>query len=464
MSPVCVHIAREKRGIFIVTGFLPMDGDDPYERGKIMYSIEDFGASIERLIHTDPEKARKRLLLGYRAYGAKLRAFPDKRLPVAKRHSAVMLNRIMQTVLAKPEETVLVNIFMPGELITSMGLTPMCAELFSGFINGTASEHAFAEAAHREGIAETFCSYHKVVLGAAYTGVLPKPKAIVNTSFICDANQLTFRELEQTFDIPHYYVDIPNDASEDAIQYVADEFREVKAFLEDVTGTRLDEDALRETVGRADETIRLYREVLALKRDRVLPSDVTSELYETYLMHNALGTRMSQRYVEELLDAYRTAPARTGKKILWLHTIPNWQRPVVEAFNFHPRYDVITTDLNVDALIPLDPQAPYESMAKRLLMNHWNGGQNRVAAALATAKELDVEGVICFCQWGCKETMGLVSLFENAFDEAQIPLLVLDGDGVDRRNASDGQTETRIGAFLELLEADRHGSSHVLHL
>ena len=87
-----------------------MDGDDPYERGKIMYSIEDFGASIERLIHTDPEKARKRLLLGYRAYGAKLRAFPDKRLPVAKRHSAVMLNRIMQTVLAKPEETVLVNI------------------------------------------------------------------------------------------------------------------------------------------------------------------------------------------------------------------------------------------------------------------------------------------------------------------------------------------------------------------
>ena len=34
-------------------------------------------------------------------------------------------------------------------------------------------------------------------------------------------------------------------------------------------------------------------------------------------------------------------------------------------------------------------------------------------------------------------------------------MLLLDGDGCDRANASDGQTATRLEAFLEMLAAAR---------
>lgn len=38
------------------------------------------------------------------------------------------------------------------------------------------------------------------------------------------------------------------------------------------------------------------------------------------------------------------------------------------------------------------------------------------------------------------------------FEDAGVPVLILDGDGCDRRNAGDGQMMTRVEAFIEMLE------------
>ena len=37
--------------------------------------------------------------------------------------------------------------------------------------------------------------------------------------------------------------------------------------------------------------------------------------------------------------------------------------------------------------------------------------------------------------------------------EKKIPTLILDGDGIDKRNSHDGQIKTRLEAFLEMLGA-----------
>lgn len=49
--------------------------------------------------------------------------------------------------------------------------------------------------------------------------------------------------------------------------------------------------------------------------------------------------------------------------------------------------------------------------------------------------------------------MGLSGVFKHELGPGQgFPTLILNGDGCDRRNASDGQTATRLNAFLEMLE------------
>ena len=44
-------------------------------------------------------------------------------------------------------------------------------------------------------------------------------------------------------------------------------------------------------------------------------------------------------------------------------------------------------------------------------------------------------------------------LLKEKLQEMDIPMLILDGDGIDRRNSHDGQIKTRLEAFLEMLGA-----------
>ena len=65
---------------------------------------------------------------------------------------------------------------------------------------------------------------------------------------------------------------------------------------------------------------------------------------------------------------------------------------------------------------------------------------------------LHPDAVIQFCHWGCKQSSGGSLLLKEKLNEMNIPMLILDGDGIDRRNSHDGQIKTRLEAFLEMLE------------
>ena len=42
-------------------------------------------------------------------------------------------------------------------------------------------------------------------------------------------------------------------------------------------------------------------------------------------------------------------------------------------------------------------------------------------------------------------------LLKEKMQKMNIPMLILDGDGIDKRNSHDGQIKTRLEAFLELI-------------
>ena len=422
------------------------------ESSQMTDIIERFGRYITGLTPKNPDKVRSLLLTAYRTYGLKLQYGPNKLLPPSRQKAAVHMNHVVTSMLSHPEKAALVSVFMPCELLEAMDILPLCAELYSCFINGTDCEGVFAEAAEAQGIAETYCSYHKVLLGSAYSHVLPSPSMVVNTSLICDANNLTFRELSDFYKIPHFYVDVPSTPSPEALSYVAGQFRELASFLEESTGRRLDEERLRQAVSRSRDTINLLRQCLVEKRAHSLYSDVTSELYEIYLAHNGLGSKAACLYAEELLSDLKAAPKATGTRLLWLHTIPNWQAPIRELFDTNDRYQILACDMNLESLVDMDPEKPYESMARRLVYSAWNTGDARIGRAIEVAKLLRADGVVCFCHWGCKQTMGLSARFKQELEREGFPTLILNGDGCDRRNASDGQVSTRLGAFLEMLE------------
>lgn len=67
---------------------------------------------------------------------------------------------------------------------------------------------------------------------------------------------------------------------------------------------------------------------------------------------------------------------------------------------------------------------------------------------IGTEEFLDL---IHFCHWGCKQASGGSILLKEKMQKMNIPMLILDGDGIDKRNSHDGQIKTRLEAFLELI-------------
>ncbi len=420
--------------------------------------VNKFGAFVDRQVPNHPTLSRELLVAGFRAFGIKLDHLPDKRLPKSRQYIASLLNDVVIDMLKHPEHAALTSVFMPCEMLQVMDVRSLCAELYSCFINGAHAEKAFVEAAENEGIAETFCSYHKILLGSAYSGVLPKPQLIVNTSLICDANNLTFRSLSDHYKIPQFYLDVPPVGGEDSMIYVADQLRELRTFLEDQTKKKFDEVKLKEAVARSGRTIQNLLDIQDYRTSRWLVGDTASELYEIYATHIGLGTPEAEYYSKQLKKDFKAAPSigKNTTRILWIHTIPNWQQPIRDTFNFNEDAQIIGCDVNWDSLIPMDPEHPYESMARRLTESTFNGnGSRRIDAAVKMTKKLRADGVIIFCHWGCKQTMGISSQFKNALEAEGFPSLIINGDGVDQTNASDGQVSTRLTAFMEMLKERR---------
>ncbi|MBR2742105.1 MAG: 2-hydroxyacyl-CoA dehydratase [Clostridia bacterium] len=418
--------------------------------------IETFGRYVQKQIPKRPNYAGGLLLTAYRAYGFALKTFPEKRLTDAKQYLAAECMDCIVRPLAHPGDQVLTSMFMPCEAFFAAGLLPMCAEQYSTYANGAGAEHAFIEAAENAGIAETFCSYHKTVTGAAISGVLPKPAAIVNTSLACDANNLTFRKAAELTGAPQFYIDVPYMPCEDAVDYVADQLRDMTRRLYDVTGRKTDEAMLRSLVQNSRKTMAIMRDIIGLKRDRYVPTDLTSELYEALLWHNAMGLPKALKYAEKLRADLLKSREKPGRKILWMHTNPFYQKTVQDIFNWKRDPWIALTELSYDNLVEMDEKDPYRAMAARAVYNYYNGPVSRRAERAAeVAYETGADGVILFCHWGCKETCGASTVIEKTVSDAGLPVLVLNGDGVDRRNSSDGQMKTRIGAFLEMLEGRR---------
>ncbi len=100
-------------------------------------------------------------------------------------------------------------------------------------------------------------------------------------------------------------------------------------------------------------------------------------------------------------------------------------------FNNNKEMQLLASDLSFDYLAELDIKNPYNSIAKKLILNHFNGPQlRRAESILNVAKILNADAVINFCHWGCKQSNGGAILLKKVMEKNNIPYLSIDGDGL----------------------------------
>lgn len=418
--------------------------------------VDAVGKAVENQIPHKPQTARNILTA---AYGWVLASGKLQRTrtyaSAVERFNADIAKTIVST-FTKPENSVLINIFLPTEILAGMHVTPMFPEVISAYVANTRCCGVFADYAEGNNVPESFCSYHKTMIGMAEAGVLPAPRLIANTTLACDANQVSFRRLAHHFAIPQYVVDVPHTPTNRAVDQVELQLYELIATMENSFGRPFDTDAFMEALITSNETIEIMKEYRAHRSEVVLPTSTTGELLEMMAMHLMLGQPSAKRYAKDLLDVAKRAPGRTSSdkpRIFWMHTLPNWQLAMRDLFDGPDAHaELVGNDMTYDASTEIDLANPVRSLARRIVYNHFNGsGKRRIETTLTQAKAADADGIIVFCHWGCKQTLGISQLAKTTFEAQGLPTLVLDGDGCDPRNVADGQMITRVNAFIEQL-------------
>ena len=171
------------------------------------------------------------------------------------------------------------------------------------------------------------------------------------------------------------------------------------------------------------------------------------------MCHLMAGSEEAVKYTKLLLEDVKKAPKGEGLHVLWMHIMPFLQEPVKEVFNYNQKMHIRACDFIADGFQEMHHEDPYEAMAEKMVNCIYNGNVNqRIEAAKNLAKETDVDGAILFAHWGCKGTIGASSLIKSSLEKDGLPPMILDGDGCNPANTSDGQVSTRFEAFIEMLE------------
>lgn len=417
-----------------------------------MEIIKTFGNYVEKWCENTPDRARWLLTKGWEAQDLKFRLAPSKKMNPSDQYLARMMMNVMLQPLKHPDQSVLVSVFTPCELMQEAGLYPYNVESFSCYLTASSAERAFLQSAEDSGLSETLCSYHKTFIGAAEKGLLPKPKCIVYTNLACDANLLTFQRLAEFFHVPVFSIDVPSGQTSENVAYVAAQLRALRGFLEQTTGHQIDEGRLVQRVKRGYKTLQQFDAFQSARADRFIPSDLVSPLYSGMTNNILLGSEEEALYTEKLLQDVKKAPPKKGKHIYWMHTLPFWSDAVKDALLLNDDAQIVGCELSQATDISRHSEDPYEEMAMRLIYHALNGPiSRRINAGIRHAKQAGADGVVWFNHWGCKHTLGGSRIAKKCFEEAGLPTLILDGDGCDRSHGGEGQTSTRLGAFLEML-------------
>ncbi|HNY81469.1 MAG TPA: 2-hydroxyacyl-CoA dehydratase family protein [Thermotogota bacterium] len=397
-------------------------------------------------------KAQKWIRRGASLQHFRWKYFPDRSIP----SSLQALNRVVFQYLAEPlchpARSAYVNLFAPCEILHAFDLYPMFVESLATFLNGFSCEDLAVDQSESSGLSETLCSFHKTFIGGAERGALPKPLFAMASSVLCDANTKTFLHVAKRLGIPALLIDVPYTPSPEAVRYVSDQLQDVVKQVEDISGKPFRIDRLREVLALENETKRLMAECLEALALKAFPNHLTLEMGRLMLTHTGIGRPESSQCFQALVRDIRNAPPRSGKAIFWIQVIPFFDPTLRARFNYASDYQLLGMDINFDDLEPLPLDDPLFSLAKKIVNHVFNGPFNRrIDWILGLMDRLKPDGVVYFCQWGCKQSSGGAAMMADALKTKGIPCLVLDGDAADRRNMPQGQTKTRVEAFLEML-------------
>lgn len=408
-------------------------------------TIETFRAALQRL-------TVRGALLAYIARNRPKRGKPPSALQRINVRNARML---LEMYGRRGAGAVLSGFLVPAELLHVYGTSPMFTENLAATIAGAGYASRVLECAERFGFSRDGCSFHRATLGGAMARLLPRFDLVVATSHLCDGQNKTLEELALRTGAPYLFLDVPCDSSPASVEYLSAQLQRVEDTLAGMAGRRADRSDWNEVFACSNATRDLMVRLLELRRKRPSPfygKAAFSLAFQSALM---MGTDFLQRCYQDLVNEIEAKPPEGADerfRVAWLLAYPYFRESFVPQLEKELGIRVVAEEFSEVFWAPLDPARPLESLARKMLQNPNLGPvSNRIGVVERMVRDYRLDGVLHYSHWGCRQGCGGVRPIADALKGLHVPFLDLDGDCIDSRNYSRGQTLTRLQGFVELM-------------
>ena len=301
----------------------------------------------------------------------------------------------------------------------------------------------------------------------------PNLSLVVASNWECENIPLTFQTLAHLRHIPYYYLDVPFEANERTLQYVVEQLREVIDLAESkVPGVKYDEEKLIEVQNIERRWYELYHNIHRLKRKVPCPipgQEAFKEPRWPSLYHDpAHALEIFQIYHDEIVERAEKGISNVPEeklRLMWAVSGPFYARPdpfsILEKRGAQAIYFQIGNSSRAAGLnfgIYGDETeygrklSPLEEEARILNQSAWGGlGTRWVDDILIVCRDLKLDGIVYFQQWGCTVTDNLAkNVAEIAERELGIPTLIMEGRLLVDETFDPQQMEDKLNGFADI--------------
>jgi benzoyl-CoA reductase/2-hydroxyglutaryl-CoA dehydratase subunit BcrC/BadD/HgdB len=365
----------------------------------------------------------------------------------------------------------------PAELLRALGFAVHFPENHAAMLGATRTSTDLIPEANAIGYSPDICSYLTADIGAylkgftplakAYPGIesVPRPDVLVYNTNQCRDVQDWFAWYSKELGVPALGITSPKNVNEVTEAHISDVAKQIEALiptLEEIAGTKLDMERLKEVVSLSRDCTELWKRVL----ETATASPAPLSFFDGTIH---MGPAVVLRGTQEAVDYYKLLLAELEQRIaegvgavdgesvrIYWEGMPVWGRlrQHSELFSaFHAT--VIASTYCSSWIFPaFDGNDPIRSMAKAYLelfivrSDDYKGGYIK-----EMLEKFHIDGIIYHdaktCPYNSNNRYGMPQRIEA---ETGIPSLVISGDLNDLRCISDEQTKTNIEAFIEQLE------------
>lgn len=373
-----------------------------------------------------------------------------------------LIGRLFRKAYQKDSVVVWRSSFVPSEILFALDIVPFPPEsVISMFANSHLTD-GILKTAEDNNYSRDTCSFLRGTVGAVINDYMPMPDFLIATSLYCHGSAQVFYRISKKYNKPFYYIDAPYEYNRPyAVDYVAKQLEDIMKKMAFASNRDFSLDRLKAAIVYSNQARDYYVKVNELRKSIPTPMLGGEAIDYAIMLAHTFGCK---EMVEICKTLYEELKERVDNKIgsleeeryriLWRQLRPYYNITPLDYLERKHKAAIVFEEVNFVYWKEMDPENPFKSLAEKLLSNYGFGKFQRwLDFTDSFISDYHVDGVIEFAHWGCRYlSAGTQIVKDKLLRDKNIPLLIIDGDCIDRRDYSDAQIKTRIDAFIEILK------------